>query len=525
MVNANTMDLGRGFLKLEEDNNSRRSSSLFRQKPLEFNENGLHYVTRINCGCGQCVPFRVKVERDDGGLRIGKLTLASNCHLIIIIFGFFFLVAGSVLTALAYKEPTPLDDPDLPLHARASAEHVDSPSRQEGKVAGPIFIIVGSVLFFVGFTLTALACKLNREAKRQLQLNRFTWETPPLQTPDIFNTSSEHFATFANMDTFSVRSRELSSSSGGGGPHGNNRRDSSFTFSRQLQHPPPPLTTIAQAVPVGIFLFGDSTTSPKSPSIKITDTSGFQDIELGSPTTESAPTSAAVSGRRFPDPRRKKERAHSDGASLDDCGATCNAERSKNNLNPNESTQGKVNLALRPSLPIIPMFASPHYFSRVVTPLDARNLYVSSRSDEPFGSIASLSTSGDIACFPVTSSSTNNSHGANNNCGLQMQPTPECDEVSSTTSTSSVIPSAANVNPNSNPSTAAPGRGSSPASDLRSNSHANSSVTTQHPRNDANANNPKNEGSRHSAKEDVISTASTNIPNKNFGIRSRSVWS
>lgn len=75
-------------------------------------------MTRINCGCGQCVPFRVKVEKDDGGLRIGKLTLATNCHLIIVIFGFFFLIAGSVLTALAYKEPIP--DPDLPPHARVS---------------------------------------------------------------------------------------------------------------------------------------------------------------------------------------------------------------------------------------------------------------------------------------------------------------------------------------------------------------------------------------------------------------------
>ncbi|ODM99677.1 hypothetical protein Ocin01_06992 [Orchesella cincta] len=399
----------------------------------------------------------------------------------------------------------------------ASAEQVDSPSRQEGRVAGPIFVIVGSALVLMGFTLTFLACKLNREAKRQLQLNRFTWETPPLQTPDIFNTSSEHFATFANLDTFSVRSRELSSSSGGGGPHGSNRRDSSFTFSRQMQHPPPPLTTIAQAVPVGIFLFGDSTTSPNSPSIKITDTSGFQDIELGSPTTESAPVSASISGRRFPDPRRKKERAHSDSNS-EDCGTVRSAVggRSKNNLNPNESTQEKANLALRPSLPIIPMFASPHYFSRVVTPLDARNLYVSSRSDEPFGSIASLSTSGDIACFPITSSSTNNSQGANTNGG--MQPTPECDENSSTTSSSSVIPTGVNL-ANSNPSTAAGsnhGKGSSQAPDLHSNRYANNSVTEPRPKNDANANNPKNEVSAHLAQEDGV--ISSTIPNKNMGI-------
>lgn len=107
----------------------------------------------------------------------------------------------------------------------------------------------------MGFTLTALACKLNREAKRQLHLSRFTWETPPIQTPDIFNNStatshhhsvsSDHYATFStnNLDTFSVRSRELSTGSAGSAA---GRRDSSFTFHRQQQHPPPPLSTITQ---------------------------------------------------------------------------------------------------------------------------------------------------------------------------------------------------------------------------------------------------------------------------------------
>lgn len=137
---------------------------------------------------------------------------------------------------------------------QASTEQLDSPSRQEGKIAGPIFIIVGSILVLMGFTLTALACKLNREAKRQLHLSRFTWETPPIQTPDIFNNStttshhhsvsSDHYATFStnNLDTFSVRSRELSTGSAGSA----GRRDSSFTLHRQQQHPPPPLSTITQ---------------------------------------------------------------------------------------------------------------------------------------------------------------------------------------------------------------------------------------------------------------------------------------
>lgn len=143
-----------------------------------------------------------------------------------------------------------------------------------------------------------------------------------------------------------------------------------------------------QAVPVGIFLFGaggdqTATASPKSPTIQVTDPSGFQEIELGSPTTESAPTSASVFSRgngieKFYQNHQhsRKCRSQSDGCSVEDMprgaspsgsgvGSRTGSGRNNRNLNPNDDPTGqnKVNLALRPSLPIIPMFApSQHYF-------------------------------------------------------------------------------------------------------------------------------------------------------------------
>lgn len=140
---------------------------------------------------------------------------------------------------------------------------------------------------------------------------------------------------------------------------------------------------------MGVFLFGaggdqTATASPKSPTIQVTDPSGFQEIELGSPTTESAPTSASVFSRgngieKFYQNHQysRKCRSQSDGASIEDMstrgaspggsgmGSRAGSGRNNRNLNPNDDPTGqsKVNLALRPSLPIIPMFApSQHYF-------------------------------------------------------------------------------------------------------------------------------------------------------------------
>lgn len=124
----------------------------------------------------------------------------------------------------------------------------------------------------MGFTLTALACKLNREAKRQLHLSRFTWETPPPQTPDIFNNSTggisshhqsvngsvvgnEQFAVYSTNDTFSVKSRDISTPGSGGSSAQPGRRDSSFTYHRQQQHPPPPLSTITQVKKEKVYNF------------------------------------------------------------------------------------------------------------------------------------------------------------------------------------------------------------------------------------------------------------------------------
>ena len=57
----------------------------------------------------------MKAEKDDGSLRIGGLALASNCNHIVLIFGFFFLLAGAVLTSLAYKPKRDSQDAPAPV--------------------------------------------------------------------------------------------------------------------------------------------------------------------------------------------------------------------------------------------------------------------------------------------------------------------------------------------------------------------------------------------------------------------------
>lgn len=59
------------------------------------------YATRVGC-CGCC---SIKVERDEDRFRIGRLSLAPYCHLALLVFGLCFLLAGAVLTGLAYSHP------------------------------------------------------------------------------------------------------------------------------------------------------------------------------------------------------------------------------------------------------------------------------------------------------------------------------------------------------------------------------------------------------------------------------------
>jgi hypothetical protein len=60
------------------------------------------FTTRFPLCCGYCP---IKVEREDGnGLRIGRLNLAPYCHIALSIFGLCFILAGGVLTGLAYNK-------------------------------------------------------------------------------------------------------------------------------------------------------------------------------------------------------------------------------------------------------------------------------------------------------------------------------------------------------------------------------------------------------------------------------------
>jgi len=49
--------------------------------------------------------MKIRVEREDGSLLIGGVSLANNCQAIMVIFGFFFIFVGVVLTIISYKTP------------------------------------------------------------------------------------------------------------------------------------------------------------------------------------------------------------------------------------------------------------------------------------------------------------------------------------------------------------------------------------------------------------------------------------
>jgi hypothetical protein len=77
---------------------------------------------------------------------------------------------------------------------------------EEERLAGPLFVIIGFTLVFLGISLAVLGYRLNREAQRQrLALNRFPMDSPTNGSrsnhrgafegsPDFF------FSSFSNLD-------------------------------------------------------------------------------------------------------------------------------------------------------------------------------------------------------------------------------------------------------------------------------------------------------------------------------------
>ncbi|XP_035715294.1 uncharacterized protein LOC118438725 [Folsomia candida] len=316
------MEVGKGFLQLQEDY-SRRSSL----HPTIGDASIFAYATRVGC-CGCC---SIKVERDEDRFRIGRLSLAPYCHLALLVFGLCFLLAGAVLTGLAYSHP----QQHAPLIYSQLKQGEDS---QEERVAGPLFLVVGLGLLALGVGLAMLGCKLERAAARQRSaMSRFSFESGGSRSVDIF----------ANLDD--IRSQ------GGDSSH----RRGSFFGSSFNQTRRSTLSTIAQAVPLGFFMT-ESPRTPKTPTTvnpptnnsttattKLSDE--FQEVELGSPTRDDEFTLPA--------------------------------------------------LTLRPSIIPIPMFLSSN---RLSAGHHQHEIPVPSRSDEPFGSIASLSgPRGSIASFPA----------------------------------------------------------------------------------------------------------------------------
>ncbi|CAG7629509.1 unnamed protein product [Allacma fusca] len=327
----------RGFSKLNEENSIH--GSVF-QNTATIESCGLHNGTRINLGFGRCLKLRVKAERDEGSLRIGGLALAANCHHIVLIFGFFFLLAGAVLTTLAYKSKSDVPSPD-------------PTPRGEGKVAGPLFVVIGSTLILVGVGLTIVGWKVNQEAKRQM--NHFSLQTPPPLTPE----TQDYFSAFANIQDSNFYNR-------GGTPSSQSSRRESFFNPNFFSDRRKTLPTIAQAVPVGFFMDGK---------------------------LSGVPDSGSMSSRLHP--------CSPESCQVDKLNGISKELETEGSTDFNESAPyRKASLSLRPSLPI-PIIASPSFIrSRVIAPLDP-NCLIRTRSDEPFGSIVSLSGTGDIACFPA----------------------------------------------------------------------------------------------------------------------------
>ena len=124
-------------------------------------------------------------------------------------------------------------------------------SREDGKIAGPLFVVIGSTLVIVGVGLTLVGWKVNQEAKRQR--NHFTLQTPPPPTPD---SQGDYFGSgFANIHDSNFLSRVTTPSTQ------SSRRESFFSnsvFSDRRRTLPtiaqvilPPLSTSKVNIQVG----------------------------------------------------------------------------------------------------------------------------------------------------------------------------------------------------------------------------------------------------------------------------------
>lgn len=146
-------------------------------------------------GCGRAsttlsrpdsVIERLRIEKaDDGGgtgITIAGVFIAANCNVILLVMAGIFIVVGAILTAISYRP-------------RDSGEEMEKfKDRQEWstqtKVVGPVFLLVGVIMFSAGLVLCLIGWKISKDEREQdyelgnpsLQRSFSTYDEPYMPT-------------------------------------------------------------------------------------------------------------------------------------------------------------------------------------------------------------------------------------------------------------------------------------------------------------------------------------------------------
>ncbi|XP_063888946.1 uncharacterized protein LOC135115854 isoform X2 [Scylla paramamosain] len=107
---------------------------------------------------------KLQVEKvEGGGLSIQGVSLASNCHVTLCVFGVFFMLAGVVLSYISYSVTLGADEEGSEGKEKGPEEHLASVSQM--RMIGPAFLVVGFLMVGLGITLFVLARKISRDEK------------------------------------------------------------------------------------------------------------------------------------------------------------------------------------------------------------------------------------------------------------------------------------------------------------------------------------------------------------------------
>ena len=101
---------------------------------------------------------------DGGGFSIGGVIVAPYCNILVILMSVVFLIGGILLTIIAFMD--------------GAQVRVDSNlvfGVEERKFAGPLLILIGTILFNLGIFLSFISCKA--AAKKNLNPNIINYDT------------------------------------------------------------------------------------------------------------------------------------------------------------------------------------------------------------------------------------------------------------------------------------------------------------------------------------------------------------